>query len=1122
MRRTLSFIILFGLLIGCVERGKPVRRHEPAAATALVPAESRAAEVTTDIEALSLQSLTQELLRAEVIQSPKVLGQPQTQQKLWRLNEEILKAARSKTVDPATVKILEHYEIMLTYGCGETMSRCQHLTFFNLAKNSAFVAQQLALRHQDDLPRYYRLLQLAYTLKGSLYDSELATLMLKPAQKYLEILLMQDEQKARDFSHMLTTLTQQLIRRGNKAELQAVVQHLDLLNETSRKRMDDLGYSSDALIGVLAKVGGLSKVGTTEQSQERVAQYFASGNSLREVQNRLQKEHHSMLDQLGVQPIREWDLTLQLLDQAFLGQLTNNQALQLIAANDISPQVVAQKARQIYLLRFLEALAASNDLAQKQFFKQDVAGPNFFFHAIWAANEAQPIWDGFTSRLTSLLNLTVKLIRQQRGSEALADQTRQYFGGVHKNIKFMAVFPQMMALTYYLAKRNGKATIDRGWYTLEIDSSNLIEKLFLGQYKAWFNYSLDRSALSFVELLYSFDFALRTGVFEKFKVNPDEFVAEIAEKLLSRSTYEVNKYRLLLVQRTAGPHFYQFKRLCSQVDGGSISTTVNLRDLRLSPLYGGLQGSIFEAVSSKSQDSTKSKKEGDVEKHIQSLMLFDDNGFNTIAEEVRLDLGNVQRWLDGLVSSYQQYLERSGATGIDQRLKRSKAVLDKLHNLRVNFFRLGLGTFRTVGHCYMNLYHADEKVRVELLLREEAYLRQVHKELKRLRAGEVTQAQLKQEYGFKGLPSGFTGLDEFSKGGYRYNQVDVLLRIAQNLTKGTTLAGKTLPPIAPRMIVNYGGQLNIENELVGSLDKTERPFLPFLENEDEFVAQGMINLINYGNILAWHTMGSSRLTNAESRLHAATILYRLGDQKVIEDVCRPPMNCASEKELVSAQEIIHIHEQMLVGMRIDGEERRLMKMAGLPHKIDNIMLSRKMVDYDIINEQLISVWGLYDLPIRYASKPLLGADSVLQELAGMSGKDTFMAAFARMEGYKHFSYLRLGQLYKQIRGQEARRLFLIPISPILDQTMDKAVTGFIQDEIGRMGNFERKLSDHLSRVERLPEGQRPFMDISIEERVRTLITPSLLTDLNRQVNIFHRSTDYCFTNQGCDEFRLAR
>jgi hypothetical protein len=1129
MKRSLVLFIPVLLLAACVERGKPHYPHAPGVkdggpenSPAAPPAPSAAADPALQPlksgTAQSILVLAEEILRNEVVQSAEKSAQPETARKLHRLNEE-LKAALGKPGEPpaevtAAAKL---YAKFLLADCGPGKTRCPNLEFFAHSSLSAGVAEELAVRYQSDLNLYYQFLAAALELKSSTFDSQLSRLFVAKAKDYLDIIAADEPQRARRFTHLLTTMTRQLVQRGSKEDARELAEILNLVEPAARARLAVLGYGADSLVELLA-LGGVMR-GENAKRDGVVKTHFARPQSLKSAQEALLARNRQMVNQLNMEKSEAWDQITYVIDQAFLGEITTDQAIALLKTAAYERENIFRRFRQVLNIRFLETLATTTQVAQRIFFEKNVPGREFLFHALRSGSEVAPTWGIYTQRAETLRKVAYAAIRVGNAEDELYRKTKTLFNGVPMNVKLIATYPQMMALAFYMAKREASISYNSFGRAQTIDSTIIIEQLFMGFFGPWFEYSEDYVPLNTLQILYAFDFALRTGVFQLFRINPDDLVVELIDRLTRRSIKDLAAFTKLVSQRLAGENFAQMYQFCSNADNGLIATHLDLQYLALyNPLLGHHAETIFETSTSASP--TNGQKEGSTEKTIQGIMLFD-GMFAARAEESRLDLENIERWMNALLKSYRSFLEQHDPANVEAKLSRSRAAIKLLHKARVDFLTIGAKAYRRLNHCYYKLARIEDDAKVKLVNMEAAHLRQVYDDIGKVRENKMSLSQLKAKYAFKNLPSGFTGLDRFADDSYVYHQVDSLIRLAGYMQNGLKTDRGEFPPVAPHVDVNFGSRLDDESDQVVKSKSVRLRYIP--GKPDDFVQTGIQAYMNSPLFVHWGATNDGKyFLGWKESLHNGGILYRVSDPEILREICKSPGACANDHEIVTADEMLASHRNMMSLLAIDPKLRPWLEAANIDRRLDPIYLGRVIWDFKLSDYQISDLWGLFDLPVQIVTEDILGATYSARELQKMA-QDVggLLSMWAAWEAFHHLSYRDLGQRYFDIRAKTSRHLLYFPANSAIDSYLDHDITSLIQRETGRIEHFITAAEKMIGGFDGLPVEERPRVDYLVTESIRgPFLRPSLVPNYRSELEMYHSHTNRCYKKGAppCEDF----
>lgn len=1087
----------------CIEKSKPSRKHD---SSVLDEVQTQKTQIASQyVFHKSNIHEVQKQLFSYLDQNGESAEHSLVLRSFVNLNQMWISEMTSGKLDQNLQKLLLEYYDRVLKGCEVDLTHCSQIQFFSTAASSSTVILKGSSLVNLDLSVKMNLLLLALQIKGKTFDFELSMNFLKVATEYNQSLSAVDSRK-KTLVSIIESILLQVQKRNQENEIDQVIKILKLNESGTREFWIQSGIDKGVLITL-----------TSNSSLDQG--WFLNNRSLRVIYDEIKSKRPRQLQIFENELSIEWSHTLMLMDKAFVGEITVRQAAELLEKSRASAKEIENSVYWIYSIRFLEALSRSNEKAQRFFNAQQVPGSQFLTHAIQSGAQSQSIWDELSVRVSTLKSLALIGLKDGHSIQKHADNIRQKLDAHPRNVKMIAVFPQMLAISYHLSKRKSKHVAYGFFGKIELDSKKILQNMYWGLYGSWFSYSTDIEALNMVELLYSFEAALKSGVFEGYNVDPDDFVAEISERLIEEPLESVEKARALLNTRINSAQFNEFKRICTDIKTQSYKPVLDLDGLPLSPLLGHLRQSIFTQMSSKGSIQARNGK-GQIEE--SGLMIFDDHVFNKAAEEVRLDLGNIQFWISALQNSYKNYLIKN-KMNIDIHLGESAKVLSKLKSVRIDFLRQAILLYKEYSKCYLGIYNFERKIQTQLIQREEEYLRQAFRDIKEIRKDPRRTIEFQRKYRFHQFGN-YQGQDQIGADGMTYHQADTLLRFSLHLTHNWNWNGHQWNSILPGSHVNLG-QMDQENDILSNPkgDSFRYLYIPFQDDEELFVRQGLRRLINESSgFVFWYVKTADGIREHVQRIHAGLILYRANEPDLVKSVCTDWKYCSSPSELISAEDIISVQRQALDELKIDGEERRLLTLVQQPRRMPILNLDRFLLSYDFVANRVGHFWGLYDLPLRMVTAPNLGLGLSVAILAESSGRDLLLNAMAGKETLKHYSYVRLGDLYFSVRGASYRQSLLIKPSAALDSFLDHGIRQFIQAELSRVKQFHIELANERDVLLNQKPEFRPRVDVYLHQSLESPVFQDQLVDSFDKWSVqFHRKTGGCYKSSQCDDFNLV-
>ena len=118
---------------------------------------------------------------------------------------------------------------------------------------------------------------------------------------------------------------------------------------------------------------------------------------------------------------------------------------------------------------------------------------------------------------------------------------------VDKNIVHIATYPNMFPLLYYITEKELEQTFTRWWGSWKVDYNTITSNFFSGIENPWFDISRKKPTLSTAQIIYTFQYALKTQMFENYenkdskddedvlKISVEDFFRKVVRRLLSKA-----------------------------------------------------------------------------------------------------------------------------------------------------------------------------------------------------------------------------------------------------------------------------------------------------------------------------------------------------------------------------------------------------------------------------------------------------------------------------------------------------------------------------------------------------------------------------------------------------------
>ncbi len=1112
-RLTLALISLLLLTsVSCTEKGKPMSvnapdtRPRPENSLATVndnvsPSSEaqrfvRASQESKDslVEVVLPMSATV-LARARVVDKASLTSRSRMDE-LIVLNNLVIQVSEKDRARPEYMQVLNRYEAALAFDCGTLRDSCVGLRYLKLAANSATVMKLIA---KSDSAHYFRYLMFSLEMKNRLADREFLLLLFARPQTQLPT----DEAAALQATKaMLVTALQVAGKSNTPSQLRSFLESIGAWDMIIQGQLDLA--SLDAIYPMIASAGLLyTENGSLHPSLLRLIRSRESeADGYMAKQNALKAQKLFSPELVGAKYTDHFDELFFIVDAVFTERMSAQNAAILFGSSKKTAQELQTAVENYLRIQFLVALHAGTALV-KTIFEAEVPAKQLLEHAVNETPAIQRVWGSFKSKSSPLQNFALLASKQRADSAAIETAFNNLFNSIDKSISMVAVYPHTLALFHILSQTH--FTIREPWTGRIFDTGDLMNMLFHGGMSPLFSYSEDTTVLNGFQVLYAFDMAVRTNLFQIVNIDTDFFISDTLRRLNGKPLNFIDQELQLVDHRfKETTSFQEFRDACAEFRTGEKRVRhMYLSDLHASPYYGTLLSDVFESVTS---GSTTVGQAGRLEKKSAGLMYFDPD-YSEMIEKARLDLGNNLRQGNAMLSSLVSYLRHNGMnqSQIDAKTALTRKTLAEMEAKRAAVLSTSRRWFEDIGKCMWKADARETQVEMQVLAAEKAYLRQIHRDISRLRLGVSGRdlMVIQQRPRLSGMPSGFRGYDSTTVDGYRYNKIDFLLRIARYLSSGLTTEEGSIAPIAPSVRVDLGESLDGDSPVITD---SSQYFLPYSDSEEEFVNSALKALYN-GKISnnradtktgfqAWLNIGT-RIIPWGHYLTALSSLYRLEHEVSGKNILFPP-------EL-----ILQSQEQILKMTKLTPDERDLYTIVNYKEKYSPVYFDFRVMTYGKKTLTLADAWGLFDLPLRI----------VQHDQLGYSWDDFENGASPRIND--RMSYFKSGQDYYVARAVSHRGASVIPYNVELDQKLDASLRKFIQSEQSSIADFQNLTVSYTKQVLERPRDQQPSVDINLFTTIQGTMLSDIVIPSNRaDLHQFQQATQFCFaTDKPCTEFK---
>ena len=745
-------------------------------------------------------------------------------------------------------------------------------------------------------------------------------------------------------------------------------------------------------------------------------------------------------------------------------------------------------------IQFVLGLYESS-LKAKEIFNYDVPAEELLGHALKESNSVKRVWSALRSRLNPLQSFVVQTLAKQHSEANRVSRVESFFNSFDASVNQAAVYPHTLILFHLLSQKSFQ--IDSTFFSGRLDSADLMTMLFDGKLKPLLEYSDSKAALNHFQIIHAFDMAVRTNLFEIAHVDVDHFIADTLHRLNENPIQSINGVLQRILENFSHAKDYpDLETACAELRGhrsaGLPKRSVYLSEMANSPFYGTVIHEAF--LEAASQGGRSGHGQGDLGRQDVGLF-YTDGSYSESLEQTRMNLGASQRLGEAMLVSYRSYLSRFGHLSereIEKRTTETRATLQSVNALRENVLLQSKQWFDKLGSCYFKAGLKDFQIEDQLLQAEQAFLRQVHRDMVKLRATGITsekRLEIESAYRLTALPSDFAGKDRITDHGYMYSQINLFVRLARYMSAGLKTESDKIEPIAPEVVVDFGNKLDEDVDVVHD---SQSQFLPFVESEKNFVDSGMKLLL--GNhrgaheFIHWLSFPTGRVSEWKNYVLSMVDLYRL------------EWDMKGSSSIVKGPEFLAAHEEFLNYFKFTSFEREVYETAKLQWKFEPMFLNRILVitDMDHYADMVLSRLGLFDLPLQVMNADQLGRD---YESDGQ-------------QFWHRYGYLEIGRQYYKARSNIVRGASIIPFNPDLDKELDRSVKGFVETEQAAIHSFQQDTLTYLQAVQKRPTSQQPKVDLTLIDSITSpLVSDSIMMSYKARMQSFHQETQHCFDSK---------
>ncbi|MGE4133865.1 MAG: hypothetical protein AB7F86_19670 [Bdellovibrionales bacterium] len=605
-----------------------------------------------------------------------------------------------------------------------------------------------------------------------------------------------------------------------------------------------------------------------------------------------------------------YDEFFLIVDRLFRGHLTTEE-VEMVLANANPSRVETELPRRIstYIRVNLAYMILKTNRYMAGIYSSDLTSDEIFRGAITRSRALTSDWHAIQAQIVTLDRMMGNYFKGRRiGNRKLFDETSSLILGVNRNIHYISVYPNMIMLTYFLADKKGKLTINSWWGTFEIDADTILGAMFDGRTEnPWFVFGKDPEPLNRQTLLYGFDYLLATDGLKSFVAkNGSKFFDMIFTQYLGNSLAKARQDLADYERSTVGK--YQaagMSEVCNYELGKSKRPPhmeIGFLDLNKFT-YAGLGDQGVRGVLMSSLAASRSTV-GELTGLLENRILFS------------------QVLKDVIESDLRRRGERPKEGQVHDDIKKIESILAEFNGLKRRLSEVYLTRHKDLARCASILQEVERRRANRLYEEERAHLGRIFDMMKEKLSGITDPTQLEaagealNKTYFRDPKNGYR-FDKVDGMTYKMSQFDLYSRIKSHIeadiftspSKAMSVVGKETVNEAeyynryryswqdyarPRDVSVYIPEGLKDNDIVSRGTATS---IYFRDDREDFIRQGMAAFNGKsGAFIDWWSQMSS---GVRPKQYVETLLefYFLSPAK---DKSGAPSPLLSKEELVEA------------------------------------------------------------------------------------------------------------------------------------------------------------------------------------------------------------------------------
>ena len=752
--------------------------------------------------------------------------------------------------------------------------------------------------------------------------------------------------------------------------------------------------------------------------------------------------------------------------------LVANQQLNLADAQEIllklsAESLVVEKIKFFMRWTFAYQLQNTNNLAKHIVQTMNVGSNDLFDRFQTEADEVRKVWGSYKYQQQTFVTSLVRSNLSTATKTALRDLTT----GLDQTIKMYSEYPHMFYIATYLAQQDFSRTVFIGANQVQMSSNTIFNEIVnpLRTRYSWFKYTEDFFPLNDLLIRNTISYMMKSSFFPSMGINNEVFLGYLIKNLNTRFVEPHHRKIVTMNNFIATDNTYpRLRELCEQA---TPELKVDFERLRLGFIRSNFSEKTFVDPIEVMMDNYTGGSTG--------YLPFDRQTTPDFYEYAKTDLNYYKRILDLI----NENLKSLG--------QKSPVLVETLRDIEVKraYAHTSFINWNTIHACQLKLMKEERKIFSFVFEKENEYIKEVHRDIRRLRSARSDNEAERIFEKYKGIasfkleelvPLQVHGLDIISVDGYYVTQFNFYARTAHYLKsyRGAVRPKVMLPPeVKKSPFYSY-------RDLKGNSQTVKPQFVPFQESTVDFIKYFCDIYYPRVAFTQWISI-SGMITAMSPYLKAQMATLASGH--------------------ITIPQYLDVFKDIVDFFKIQPLERELLSYLNDRSMVEASTFSGLFLQMNMQAGVYVRKFGLFDVTLTYLMEDVLGYDFYATEY--LAAQDITIDAYTIKDMTNKMPQRRGPMAEAQLMHDTLREPVLARVLFAMDPSIIRSEYLTLKKAIADKRDF---LDSFIAAV-----GQEDLSDVRIDIFVDDSIvgppfSPYILNRYQIKQSEFHQKTNGCF------------